>query len=205
MKKIFALILCIVLILGATSMVAFAEEAVTEDVTTEEVVEDKPITDVIVDYIKSNLEEIAVIVSLIAACVYKIQDRRKLNGSLGTLNNNAIAIAENSTATVSKALDEVKDIAKVVMTYKDEFADLISEARKNAEEKQSLEAMLADVNKFLKSAKLATLELSNEVAELLVLANIPNSKKEELYARHTKAVHELEVVEEAISHDGKEA
>ena len=35
---------------------------------------------------------------------------------------------------------------------------------------------------------LANVELANEVAELLVLANIPNSKKEELYSRHLAAV-----------------
>ncbi len=204
MKRFFAFVVCVVMLTLAFTTVAFAETTVPEDTVVEE--ESWATTaDHVVGYVKEHLEEISVILTLIMTAFYNMRKHKVLNKSIGTLNNNAITIAENSTATVSKALDEVKDIAKVVMTYKDEFADLIAEARKNAEEKQSLEAMLADVNKFLKSAKLATLELSNEVAELLVLANIPNSKKEELYARHTKAVHELEVVEEAMSHDGTEA
>jgi hypothetical protein len=52
------------------------------------------------------------------------------------------------------------------------------------------------------------MELANEVAELLVLANIPNSKKEELYSRHLAAVGaiaEAEKTEVTINEDGQEA
>ena len=41
---------------------------------------------------------------------------------------------------------------------------------------------------YIKASKLANVELANELAELLVLANIPNSKKDELYSRHIAAV-----------------
>ena len=58
---------------------------------------------------------------------------------------------------------------------------------------------------LLKATKLANIEMSNDVAELLVLANIPNAKKEELYARHTQALKQLEEVEKEVNdHEGKE-
>lgn len=204
MKKILAIMLCAMLLFVAPT-VAFAEgeEATVPETTTTEEVE-KPMTDIIVDYVKSHIEELSVIGTLILTIVYEIRKHKSLNGSIGTLNNNAIAVAENSANTIKAALTEVGDIAKVVNGYKDEFASLLGEVRKSAEEKKSLEDTLAHVETFLKTAKLATIELSNEVAELLVLANIPNSKKDELYARHTKAVHDLEAAEEVMKNDGKE-
>ena len=60
----------------------------------------------------------------------------------------------------------------------------------------------------LKVAKLANTELANEVAELLVLANIPNSKKDELYARHRAAVALIDAAStenEVENDDGEEA
>lgn len=209
MKKITVLILCVML-LGVTPIVAFAEEgsvdAVEENTTVvDNSSEEEPITETIVNYIKSHIEELSVIVTLVATMFYEVRKHGKLNGSIGTLNNNAIAIVENSSKTIKAALDEMADMAGVVNKYKDDIENLLGEIRKNAEEKQSLENTLCSVEAFLKAAKLATLELSNEVAELLVLANIPNSKKEELYARHRKAIHELEAVEEVISNDRKEA
>lgn len=207
MKKIFVLILCVML-LCATPIVAFAEEGETSEPAVEEVApetEEKSMTEEIVDYFTSHLEEFSVIGTLLGMVIYEIRKHGKLNGSIGLLNNNAIAVAQNSANAVKDALEKVEGIAEVIMGYKEEFAAVLTEIRKNAEEKQSMEATLSHVETFLKTAKLATLELSNEVAELLVLANIPNSKKDELYARHTKAVHELEAAEEVMSNDGKEA
>ena len=208
MKKILALILCVVL-LGATCIIASAEDGSAEVVETEtsvtETEAEKPITDVIVDYIKSNLEELCVLVGLALGAFYSSISNKKIIGSAGTLNNNAIAIAENSAATMNKALEGVNNSANAVIGFNDKIEELLAEVRKSAEEKQSLETFLAHIETFLKATKLATLELSNEVAELLVLANIPNSKKEELYSRHSKAVHELEVIEEVMSSDGTKA
>lgn len=201
MKKIFIIMLCAMLIF-ALPVAAYASETVpTEEIVTEEV----SITETIIEYAKSHIEELSVIATLLITIFYEVRKHGKLNGSIGTLNNNAIAIAENGTTAVKAALTEVADIAKVVEGYKEEFSTLLSEMRHSLEEKQSLETTLAHVETFLKTAKLATLELSNEVAELLVLANIPNSKKDELYARHSKAVHELEAVEEVMSNVGNEA
>lgn len=222
MKKIFALILCTLLVCmtpivvsaeGDSAIATEPSEAVTETLPSENETategensaSEETVTETIVGYVKSHFEEITVVGTLILTVFYEIRKHRKLNGSIGTLNNNAIAVAESSAKTIKAALAEVEDIGNVVKSYKDEFLVLLTEIRKSAEEKKSLEETLKHVESFLKTAKLATLELSNEVAELLVLANIPNSKKEELYARHTKAVHELEAAEEVTSNDGSEA
>jgi hypothetical protein len=202
MKKIFAILLCALMIV-AVPTVAFAEEAPeTEETTTVVEVEEKPtITEMLVDYVTSHVEEISVIGTLVVGMFYEITKHKKLNGSIGTLNNNAIAVAENSASAIKSALSGVEDVAKVVNDYKAEFEGVLKEIRKSAEEKKSLEDTLTHVETFLKTAKLATIELSNEVAELLVLANIPNSKKEELYARHKKAVEDIETAEGVINND----
>lgn len=206
MKKIFVIMLCVIMI-AVVPVAVFADEAVTEPpAETENVTEaEKPITEIIVDYIKENIEEISVISGLIFAFVYKIYDRRRLSGTIGTLNNNAITVAENSAKAIKNALTGVEDVSKVVNEYRDKFEAVLKEIRKSAEDQKNLEDTLKGVETFLKTAKGATLELSNEVAELLVLANIPNSKKDELYARHTKVVHELEEAEGVINNDGKKA
>jgi hypothetical protein len=173
---------------------------------TEEAVTELSTTEVIVEWVKTHIEEISVIGSLIVYAFYEIKKHGKLNISMGILNNNAIEIAKSNSDTVKAALEQMADLALKVEGYKNEFTTIIEESRKTVEEKQGLEATLSHVENFLRTSKLATIELSNEVAELLVLANIPNSKKDELYARHMKAVHELEAVEqeEVTSNDRTE-
>jgi hypothetical protein len=119
-----------------------------------------------------------------------------LNKSIGVLNNNAITVAENSKASMNEALSEVGDMSLIVGSYRDEIVALLAEIRKNAEEKQKIEDTLAEVHNHLKASKLANVEFANELAELLVLANIPNSKKDELYARHRAAVDAISTIEE---------
>lgn len=215
MKKILAIIIC-VLLMGAISVTAFAEgnpsDTIEQDTTvteesTEEILteEETTLTETIVKYMQTHFEEISVVLTLVVSLFYQKRTKSQINGSMGTLNNNAITIAENSATAIKEALSGVEDVAKVVNEYKVEIASLLNEIRKNAEEKESLETTLTTVKKFLETAKLASIELSNEVAELLVLANIPNSKKEELYARHMKAVKALESKEEVMSDDRTEA
>jgi hypothetical protein len=222
MKKLFAFILCAMLVV-ALPVVTFAESvsvdtdaelpiegenAAESEISGEETIpeadEEETMTDTIVDYVTSHIEEISVIGTLLLTVFYEIRKHKKLNGSIGTLNNNAVSIAERSASSIQVALSGVEGVANTVNEYREEFAAVLEEIRKSANEKKSLEETLNHVETFLKTAKLATIELSNEVAELLVLANIPNSKKEELYARHTKAVHELEAAEEVMSDDGTE-
>lgn len=199
MRKILVFILCAMLIC-VVPISAFASEATTEDVT-----EEKTITEEIVDYVKSHVEELTVIVYMIGAGIYGARSRKKMDGSIGTLNNNAISIASNSTTIVEKALARVDEIAGVVNTYGEKMSALMEEIRNSEEEKKALKDALTKVESYISTAKLATVEMANEVAELLCLANIPNSKKDELYARHTKAVHELEAAEEVMNHDVTEA
>jgi hypothetical protein len=101
----------------------------------------------------------------------------------------------------------MQEVKAEVVGYKAAIDKLLAAFTANAEEKQKLEAKLDEVNNHLKTAKLASMELANEVAELLVLANIPNSKKEELYARHLAAVGaiaEAEKTEVIINENGQE-
>jgi hypothetical protein len=220
MKKIIVFMLCTILIvMCVTPIVAFAEsetpvvdETVTEvetvpteekeTVTTEE---KEPITDIIVNYVKEHFEELCVVVFLVLGKIFEKRSSLKLSKSVGTLNNNAVAIAESGTKSNTEVLKKMEAVAVTVKGYEEKFATLMDECRNMAVEKHTLEETLNQAEAFLKTAKLAILELSNEVAELLVLANIPNSKKEQLYARHTKAVHEIEAMEEVMSNDGKEA
>lgn len=209
MKKIFAILLCAFLIC-AMPVVAFAEEenspaldeesTATDNMPTETEsategenkgnteVEIDLTTDMIVAYVQEHLEEISVIVTMLLTVFYQVRKHKLLNKSIGTLNNNSVMIAENSSSAVNKALLGVEGVSNVVLSYKDEIAALLTEVRQNAEEKKRLEAALNEVESYLKTAKLANVELANEVAELLVLANIPNSKKEELYSRHLAAI-----------------
>lgn len=207
---------------------------VTENTSAEEIVTESEISppeptvpEQIVGFIKENFEGtsfLSLAVTVVVYIFYEIKKHRGLNGSLGVLNNNAITIAkdsakaideamaragtiaENSGVIVQKVLAEIASIAEVVQGYKEELAALLGEIRKNAEEKQSLEDMLHTVQKTLETSKMASKELADEVAELLVLANIPNSKKEELYARHRAAADAIMAAEntEVVNDDSEE-
>ena len=163
-----------------------APDVETEPTTAEEDL--KTFCDKIVEWALENFEELSVIVSLIAGVYYSIRKHGWLNKAISTLNNNAVVVAEDSRTAIGNALAEVHGVAATVNEYKEMVVALLAEVRQNDEEKKRLEAALMQVESYLKTAKLANVELANEVAELLVLANIPNAKKEELYARHLAAV-----------------
>ena len=223
MKKILVFILCAMLIF-ALPVVAYAEEGdsatveqtegVTENLPSENETategeisapEDKPITEVIVDYVREKFPEIAILLASLAMTAFISHLKNKLTTSMAVMNNNNISVATSSADAVNKALAKVEAVAGVVGGYEQKIESLLGEIRKNAEEKDHLENMLLQVESYLKTAKLANIEFANELAELLNLSNIPNSKKEELYARHTKSIHELEAAEEVMSNDGTEA
>lgn len=215
MKKILVLILCALLIC-ALAVVASAEDGSvsseelngtgTENLPSEDVnapesentgSEDVEAdiseavtlyTEKIVAYVKMHLEEISVIITLLLTTFYQVRKHIVLNRSIGTLNNNAITVTENSGAVIDTALKEIASVSSVIKGNNEETAKLLAEVRANEEEKKELKQALLDASAFMKTAKLANVELANEVAELLVLANIPNSKKEELYSRHLAAV-----------------
>ena len=97
-------------------------------------------------------------------------------------------VAEKSSEAINTALSGVENASTVVGGYKTDIEAILAEYRQTAEDRKRLETALDHVENFIKTAKLANVELANEVAELLVLANIPNSKKDELYSRHRAAV-----------------
>lgn len=202
MKKIIVLVLCVIL-MSAMSLVTSA--ASIED--TAAWLEAEITTEAIIEYVQVHLEEISVIITLIFTLFYQVRKHAKLNKSIGTLNNNAVAVSENSSSAISQALTGVQTVSDIVAGYKDEMTKLLDEVRANEEEKQVLKATVGRVEKYLETAKAANLELSNEVAELLVLSNIPISKKEELYSRHRAAVDAIAEAEktEVIANDEQKA
>lgn len=221
MKKIFALILCAMLIC-ATPVIAFAEgeeiaTEVTENTSTEEIATESEISaseptlpDKFIGFITENYEGstfISLAISIVVYTYFAIKKHKSLSGSIGVLNNNAVTVAENSAKTIEDAMKKMAAMAEVVEGYGNTMSSMLEEIRKNAEEKQSLEEMLCSVKKALETLKLADIEFGNEVAELLVLANIPNAKKEELYSRHRAAVDAIATAEktEVITNDGQEA
>jgi intergrase/recombinase len=172
MKKILAFIICIVLIC-AMPLVVFAEGEGTESLPTE--VTETSITDEIVSWIKGNPEEVSVICSLIISAFYSVRKHKMLNKSISATNLNAITVSENSERAMAEALEMMRGFKEA-----------------SAEEKRKLQEALDTANNYLKASMLANKEFANELAELLVLANIPNSKKDELYARHIDAVKTIE-------------
>jgi hypothetical protein len=202
MKKILVFMF-VLLVVFAMPMTAFAGE-VTETATATEtehtfdpdvVAEAESTTDKIMAYIQVHLEELSVIITLCFSVLYQIRKHANLNKSIGTLNNNAISIAENSATAIGTALNGVNKASAVVDGYKINIEALLAEYRTTAEDRRRLEKMLVETENHLKTAKLANVEFANELAELLVLANIPNSKKDELYARHRAAVDAIACAE----------
>ena len=184
MKKFLILMLAIILVF-AMPVAVFA----TGDTSAHEQTDtDFPSVDEIVAYVQAHLEEISVIITMIVTIIYNVRKNTKIDKSVTTLNNNAVTVATDSKEAIDKALVRIAETAATVSGYKEEIANLLEEVRQNAEEKQALEKTLADVTAHLKTAKLANVEFANELAELLVLANIPNSVKDELFARHRAAV-----------------
>lgn len=171
-----------------TEITTEGEISATEDIPT-------VTTETIVKWIEEHFEEISVIVTAICTLILTIKKLASVIKSIATCNNNAVDIAEESKVTIQTALAQVEAASAVVGTYKDEIVTLLAEIRQSDEEKKKLEVALTEVENYLKTAKLANTELANEVAELLVLANIPNSKKEELYSRHRAAVDAIDAAD----------
>ena len=223
MKKILAFIVCTVLLICAFPLTAFAEgdpvdsietsvEEVDTSPTEEESASEEEIsgeeampgitTEDIVAYIKAHFEEISVVITLILTLFYNIRKHKLLNKSISATNLNAITVAENSELTMKETLTMIAE-------YKTEFTNLLNEYRASEVEKQKLGHTLNEAMTYIKTARIANEEFANELAELLVLANIPNSKKDELYSRHIAKIAALHAIEEAehtevIASDGGE-
>lgn len=205
MKKIFALILCLML-LCATPLVAFADGAEnlpTENETVTEGENSPPteeaegpnwgevkdtISGAIVNWIIPHAEEISVVVTLILTAFYNMRKHKLLNKSMGTLNNNAITVAKESSNFMAQALSNIESASGAVTGYDTRILALLEEFKTTAEDRAMLEKELVEVKNLLRASTEANIEFANELAELLGLANIPNYKKEELGARHLAKV-----------------
>jgi hypothetical protein len=183
-----------------TEQTTLPEDSLPPTTDDDEASVEVPTTDSIKAYVEENLEEISVIVTLICTIIYQVRKNIALNASIKTLNNNAITIADSSSTSINNA-------SATVGGFVEQMNTLLAEVRNTAEEKKKLEVKLDEVTRYINTAKLANVELANEMAELLVLANIPNSKKEELYSRHRAAVDAINTAErtEVTRHDGAEA
>lgn len=148
------------------------------------------------EWVLPNLEEISVVITLILTAFYNMRKHKLLNKSIGTMNNNTITIAENSSNMMSQALNNISSTATIVTQYDARIAAMLEAHKATAEDKERLEKELAEMKKYLKTAAEANLEFSNELAELLNLANIPNFKKEEIGARHLAAANSIKAMEE---------
>lgn len=198
MKKILAIVLCMVIMVCTFSISVFAEAEVTPT-DTEGVSE--TLSAQVVAYVQTHFEEVMVIVGMVITTFFSILKHKATNRSISATNHNAIAVSENSERTIKEALETING-------YKEAFTSLLEEYRISEEEKQKLEKMLNEAMTYIKTAKLANTEFANELAELLCLANIPNSKKDELYSRHiaaVKAIAEAEKTEVNTNDGGTEA
>lgn len=217
MKKILALILALMLFC-ALPLVAYAEgEEVTEGNSTPE--EETPaegeisasekeeiatewdsiknlFSENFKDWILSHLEEISVIATLIMTAFYNMRKHKLLNRSMGILNNNAITMSKDSTTFMGDALLQMQNASGAVVQYDGQIKALLEAFKTTAEDKALLERELVEIKNYLSTSSKSNIELANEVAELLSLANIPNYKKEELGARHTAAVKAIIEAEE---------
>lgn len=187
MKKIFMILLCVLMIAAVPTVALAAED-------TPETEESLTITEQVVNYVTDHAEQILTMVAAFASAVFVKLISGKLSNSVSTLNNNSITIAKEAGEKLSEAAKELKE-------YKEKMSELLEAFTKISEEKLTLEEMLTKVTTFIETSKLATVELSTELSELLLLANIPNAKKEELYARHKDAMHKLEEAEGVINND----
>ena len=188
MKRILALLLCIIVICTMMSVTVFASET-TEDVSPPTEIEEagEKIVEDIVIWVQNHLEELSVIATLLLTIFYNVRKFASMNKTIGTLNNNAITVANNSSSAIDSALVGLGNVSNVVGAYVNEFGEL----------KNTMKASLEQIAKQYETAKLANIELANEVAELLVLANIPPAKKDELYARHRAAVDKIAEAEKS--------
>ena len=225
MKKIFALILALMLCF-ALPIAAYAEDVETGEVSEEVVGEDNstPETETSADgeipasekeeiatewdhiknlfsenfeeWILSHLEEISVVVTLIMTCFYNMRKHKLLNKSMGTLNNNAITVAKESSNFMSQALTNIENASGTVTSLDANIVALLEAYKVTAEDKAKLEKELVEIKNYLKTSTKANIEFADELAELLGLANIPNYKKEEIGARHVAAKKEIIEAEE---------
>ena len=188
MKKIFLCFLCLI-ILSTIPCSVFAEDiqtgnestaietgaesaisASTEHFTSTEQNEegaDKLLSVKFKEWVVPHLEEISVIITLIGTLFYQIRKNKALGKTLGTMNNNAVSIAQNSSDMMSQALLNMQNASGAVTAYDARIAAMLEAYRLMAEDRARLEQEILEMKTYLKTAAESNLEFSNELAELL--------------------------------------
>lgn len=193
MKKILIAVLCLMMFCFPLSAYAVEVEPPVEETTevTNEVDWGEVKTTVsgfIMEWIKPHIEEISVICTLIYYAISSYKDRKSVKKSMSTVNNNTIAIAQNTDEKMTEALTLMQTASGAVVAYDDRITLLLSEFASTLEDNKKFREEYTEMKKYLKSASEANIEFANELAELLALADIPNYKKEELGKRHVASI-----------------
>lgn len=214
MKKIFAFILCVLLIC-ATPLIAFAEEGETPTTETEVVEEENSTTteETVTEgeilppaetpneetEAEPNWEEVKETISdkIVNWVLPHIEEIAVvitlfLNVIYNIRRNKAldksVGTLNNNAITIAKNSADAMDKASGAVTgYQANIVALLEAFKTTAEDKQRLEAELVEIKNYLHTATKSNLEFADELAELLGLANIPNYKKEEIGSRHIAA------------------
>ena len=147
------------------------------------------------EWVLPHLEEISVIVTLAFSSVYQIRKNKLLTKSMGAMNHNTVAVAEQSADMMTQAREGLENAAASVKSYEARIGELLEAYRSTAEDKKSLEREMQELRAYCQTATEANVEFANELAELLSLANIPEYKKEEIGARHLAAVRAIEAAQ----------
>lgn len=194
MKKILIAIVCLAL-MCCFSMSAFAEtveppiapeETLTNEVNWDEVKGE--VSAFILNWVKPHIEEISVIITLVFYVIASAKDRKNLNKNMGVMNNNTIAIANNSNEKMTEALALMQTSSDSVVSYDERIKTLLESYNNTLEDNKRFREEYVEMKKYLKASTEANIEFANELAELLALANIPNYKKEEIGKRHVTNV-----------------
>ena len=194
MKKILIAIVCLAL-MCCFSMSAFAEtveppiapeETLTNEVNWDEVKGE--VSAFILNWVKPHIEEISVIITLVFYVIASAKDRKNLNKNMGVMNNNTIAIANNSNEKMTEALALMQTSSDSVVSYDERIKILLESYNNTLEDNKRFREEYVEMKKYLKASTEANIEFANELAELLALANIPNYKKEEIGKRHATNV-----------------
>jgi hypothetical protein len=129
-----------------------------------------------------------------------------VNKALGEAKEIMQAISDGNTAALTETLGKAETIAATVVSFKEVMETFLERIGDIESDKVATREALLKACNTMEACKKASIEEGNIVAELLMLANIPNSKKEEIYARHLSAVNAIAETEksEVATDDGKE-
>lgn len=126
--------------------------------------------------------------------------------ALGEAREIMKALSDGNAAALTETLGKAETIAETVVSFKEVMETFLERIGDIESDKVATREALLKACNTMEACKKASIEEGNIVAELLMLANIPNSKKEEIYARHLSAVNAIAETEksEVATDDGKE-